>query len=99
MMVPSSCRRGPLRGAAIQSVARRRIREDSRKSTRSNSPSSFKTDFGIPAPPSTNPRATLVKDPAPAPAPTPTDDLFRQFMQAYMEDRCQPAPAAAQVKS
>ncbi len=38
--------------------------------------------------------------PAPAPPVTtpalsPTEDLFRQFMQVYMEDRRNPAPAPA----
>ncbi len=34
--------------------------------------------------------------PGPAPAPAPSqDDLFRQFMQAYMEDRRNPVPPEA----
>ena len=98
MMAPSSRRRGPLRGAAAQSVARRRTREESRRSTRSSSSSSSETDFGTPALPPANPRATPAQGPALAPAPTPTDNLFRKFMQAYMEDRRQPTPAAAPVK-
>ena len=98
MMAPSSRRRGPLRGAAAQSVARRRAREDSRRSTRSSSSSSSETDFSTPAPPPANPRAIPAQGPALAPAPVPTDDLFRQFMQAYIEDRRQPAPAAAPVE-
>ena len=99
MMAPSSRRRGPLRGAAAQSVARRRTREDSRRSTRSSSPSSSETDFGTPAPLFANPKANSEQGPALVPAPVPTNDLFRQFMQAYIEDRHQPAQAAASVKS
>ncbi len=33
--------------------------------------------------------------PVTTPAPAPTEDLFRQFMQAYMEDRRNSAPAPA----
>ena len=98
-MAPSFRRQGLLQGAAAQSIARRRAREDSRRSTRSSSSSSSETDFGTPAPPPANLKATPAQGPALAPPPVPTDDLFRQFMQAYMEDRRQPAPAPAPVES
>ena len=98
IIAPSSYCWEPLQRAAAQSVTQKRTRKDSRRSTRFSSSSSSKTDFSIPAPPSANPRATLAQDPAPAQAPAPTDDLFRQFIQAYMEDRCQPAPATAPVE-
>ena len=99
MMALSSRRWGPLRGATAQSVVERRAREDSRRSTHSSSSSFSETDFGTPAPPSANPRATSAQGPTLAPPPVSTNDLFRQFMQAYMHDRRQPAPAPATVES
>lgn len=82
---------------------------DFRRFTWLNSPSTpSKADFGISTPLSTNPKAILALDVptppalnfvspapglAPAPPPAPTDNLFRQFMQAYIEDRHQLAQA------
>ena len=43
-------------------------------------------------------KATSAQNLALATSPALTDNLFRQFMQAYIEDRCQPALALAQVK-
>ena len=103
-MAPSSRHRRPLRGAAAQSVAQRRARENSRgsanssgESTRSSSATPSEANSGFPAPGSIPPAQGPV--PPPAPAPVPTDDLFRQFMQAYMEDRRHLAPAPAPVES
>ena len=97
-MAPSFRCRRPLRGAVVQSVAWRHTRENFRRSTYFSSPNSSETDFDTVAPQLTNPRATPAQGPTPAPAPAPTDDFFRQFKQAYMEYRCQPAPAAALVE-
>ena len=98
MIALSSCRQRPLQGASAQSVVQRCVKEESRRSTCSSSSNSPETDFGTSTPPPANQKATSVQGPAPALALTPTNDLFTQFMQAYIENRRQPTPAAALVE-
>ena len=98
MMASSSRCRGPLQGAAAQSVVQRRTRKESRRSTCSSSSSSSETDFSTPTLPSANPKATSAQGSALVPAPAPTNDLFSQFMQAYIKDRRQPTPATASIE-
>ena len=99
-MAPS-CRQSPLQGIAAQSVVRKlavvgpmRSASDSKRS--SHSSSSTSAEINTSAPSFVSPRATpapdipgpaLIAPPIAAPAPAPADNLFRQFMQAYMEDR------------
>ena len=113
-MAPS-LRRAPLRGAAAQCIARRlvavsRMRSASGSKKISCSSSSTLTKVNISALSSVSLRATPTPDiPAPAPiappiaapAPAPTNNLFRQFMQAYIEDPRPPilAQAPALVES
>ena len=109
-MAPSRCR-APLQGAAAQNIARRLavvgpMRSVSGFRSISRSSSSISTKVNTSAFPSISPGAIPTFNiPTPAPialpiaahAPTSTDDLFRQFMQAYMEDRWTPIPAQASV--
>ena len=79
----------------------------SRRSTESSGFTASETDFGSPAPGST-PAAPAPAAPGPAAhaalatptsatalSATSTEDLFRQYMQAYLEDRWNPAPVPA----
>ena len=108
-MAPSR-RRAPIRGAATQGVARGSAPatsrgsapSGSRRSTKSSGFTASETDSGSlaigfapaaldsasPAPPATALAATAL-------AATPTEDLFWQYMQAYLEDRRNPALAPA----
>ena len=98
MMAPSSRSRGLLWGITAQSVFQRRVKEDFRRSTHSSSSSSSITDLGTPVPSSANPKATSVQGSTPVPPLTPTNDLFKQFIQEYMDDCRQLAPATALVE-
>ncbi len=103
-MAPSR-RRAPVQGDATQGVARGSAPATSRwsapsgwrRSTESSGFTASETSFGSPAPGSAPaaPGHAALTPVATAPAATPTEDLFRQFMQAYMEDRRNSAPTPA----
>ena len=103
-------RRAPVQETATQGVAKGSTTatsmgsapSSSRRFTESSDFTAFETDFGPLAPRSAPAAPGLVvsgpAEPAPAitaPAATPTKNLFRQFMQAYMGDRRNSAPAPA----
>ena len=103
-------RRAPVQETATQGVAKGSTTatsmgsapSSSRRSTESSDFTASETDFGPLAPGSALAAPGLVipglAEPAPAItalAATPTENLFRQFMQAYMEDRRNSAPAPA----
>ena len=98
-----------MQGAIIQGVARGSTSATSRRSapcgsrlsTESSGFTASKTGFGSPTPGSA-PAAPAPATPglaASTPALRPTEDLFRQYMQAYLEDRQNPAPAPAPAPS
>ena len=100
-----SRRRVLVRGAATQGAAKQSAPVTSRGSApsgsrRSNESScftTFETDFGSLTPPSA-PAALASAAPASAataPSATLTEDLFRKYMQAYLEDCQNPALAPA----
>ncbi len=97
---------GVARGST-PATSRGSARSGSRRSTESSGFTASKTDFGSSAPGSASaasasaapssaaPSSAAPTAPVTTPAPAPTYDLFRLFMQAYMEDRRNHTPALA----
>lgn len=103
-MSPLFCCQKPLLDAAAQSIIQRRVRENSKGPNISSKKlicfsiaNFFKTDSVFPVLGFIPPVPGYV--PSLAPALASTNDLFRQLMQAYIEDYRHLAPASAQVES